>query len=900
MFSRFKYSKLAGISLLAVSMAAPPAMAQDASVDEVTVTGYRGSLAQAIDVKRNASGLVDAVVAEDIADMPDLNLAETLQRIPGISISRVNGEGRNITVRGLGSDFTRTRINGMEAMSTTGSTDSSGGANRGRGFDFNTFASELFNQLKVTKTNSASIEEGSLGATVDLRTAKPFDYEAGYTAVGSVQAGFNDLADEMNPRTSALASYSNDDKSFGVLLSMAYSDRKIVEEGFDSVRWQDSDFGSYPAGQSAATMGNNSGANHPRIPRFLNYEHDQERMGYTLSAQWAPQASTMVTFDYLSSSFDATRKENFAEFFLKTVSGMDVTSATVSGNQISQLTLNNPYSNVGGNSVLRLEGRLDELSTDFNQYTLNVEHDFSDTLKGTFLIGNAKSEHSNPVQTSVFFDQAIDVTGFSYDFGTNSNVPSMDFGNIDLTNPAHFEVSAFRDRPSEIDNTFDTIAADFEYKLNDDMSLLFGVNMKEYEHYYINRRRESGPTGGKVCEILTCADGRNGVAITSSMYETVSGFGDGLEGSGYPSSWISPDVNAVRSLLEIASLEAPIRISDNRTVKEEDTGFYAQIDFSTEVAGYPVRGDVGIREVTTDVTGTGWTAENGTTSQTTLEHSYDNSLPSLNLAIDASEDVIVRVGWAESLSRPSVSSLAPGGSLNTFSEPYSYNITNIDVAPFESTNTDLAIEWYFADESLLAVSFFDKELDSYNLASTSNELPFSQAGIPTSLVSADSTLGIALAAGQDPNVEINRKVNGSGANIDGYEIVYQQAFSNNTGIQFNYTKVDSDVIVGYSPNAYNATYYYEDEKVSARISVSDRDAYCYSKCDAGQEDRTVGGTTQWDFASSYAVDDSTELTFEVLNITDEEETLYVQNPKLVHLFKHSGVEYLIGVRKSFD
>jgi hypothetical protein len=146
-------------------------------LDTVTVTGYRASVEKALDIKRGEAGVVDAIVAEDIGKFPDLNLAESLQRIPGVVITREAGEGRNISVRGLGPEFTRVRINGMEALTTVGAGDQSGGTNRGRGFDFNVFASDLFSQLLVRKTASADVEEGSLGATVDLRTARPFDYD---------------------------------------------------------------------------------------------------------------------------------------------------------------------------------------------------------------------------------------------------------------------------------------------------------------------------------------------------------------------------------------------------------------------------------------------------------------------------------------------------------------------------------------------------------------------------------------------------------------------------------------------------------------------------------------------------------------------------------------------------
>src|SRR5262245_38666994 len=181
-----------GPSVLAMALAlgGGVAAAQDApqqpggaNEEEIVVTGFRGSLRQNLDIKRDANAFVDAITAEDIADFPDLNLAESLQRIPGVAIDRDSGEGRSITVRGLGGEFTRVRLNGLEALTTTGGKDGSGGNNRGRQFDFNIFASELFNRITVRKSTSAALEEGSLGATVDLRAARPFDYD-GFTLAG--------------------------------------------------------------------------------------------------------------------------------------------------------------------------------------------------------------------------------------------------------------------------------------------------------------------------------------------------------------------------------------------------------------------------------------------------------------------------------------------------------------------------------------------------------------------------------------------------------------------------------------------------------------------------------------------------------------------------------------------
>jgi iron complex outermembrane receptor protein len=208
-----------------------------APVEAVVVSGFRSSLEQSLDMKRQSLDASDSILAEDIAKFPDLNVSESLQRIPGITLARDQGEGRQISVRGLNSTFTRVRINGMEALATTGSEDVSGGSNRGRSFDFNVFASELFSQLTVHKTASAEVEEGSLGATVDLYTAHPFD-KPGFTFVTSGQAGYNDMSGAFNPRVAALVSDTFMGGRLGVLLSAAYQIQNANAAGSSSVRWQ--------------------------------------------------------------------------------------------------------------------------------------------------------------------------------------------------------------------------------------------------------------------------------------------------------------------------------------------------------------------------------------------------------------------------------------------------------------------------------------------------------------------------------------------------------------------------------------------------------------------------------------------------------------------------------------
>jgi iron complex outermembrane recepter protein len=206
------------------------------SLEEVVVTGYRKSLSTALDTKRDSIAAVDQIVADDIASFPELNLAESIQRIPGVAITRDAGEGRQISVRGLGPQFTRVRINGMEALTTIGTSDANGGTNRDRSFDFNVFAAELFNSITVHKTTSAQIDEGSLGATVDLRAPRPFDYPGLAFAAGG-KLGYNDLASSYNPRATLLLSDTFFDGKLGALISGAYAHRAIIDDGSSTVRW---------------------------------------------------------------------------------------------------------------------------------------------------------------------------------------------------------------------------------------------------------------------------------------------------------------------------------------------------------------------------------------------------------------------------------------------------------------------------------------------------------------------------------------------------------------------------------------------------------------------------------------------------------------------------------------
>jgi iron complex outermembrane receptor protein len=321
-----------GASVATLITMASAAYAADAGsnsgpIEEVTVTGFRGSLDRALDTKRNALDSSDSIYAEDIAKFPDLNLSESIQRVPGVALSRDEGEGKEIQVRGLNSTFTRVRINGMEAMSTVGAEDSQGGTNRGRAFDFNVFAADLFSAITVKKTASADLEEGSLGATVDLRTAKPFDYDK-FTLVLSAQAGYADQGGEFNPRASGLIADTFLGGKLGFLASFAIGSRDTLQLGFDTTRFENDNTAQNAAHSSPliAGCGTITGAQFQctATQRFGSVVYDgtplpgtatnaQQTTPFVASCSPALPPGTLPTTGFVAASSGLPNRENRGE-----------------------------------------------------------------------------------------------------------------------------------------------------------------------------------------------------------------------------------------------------------------------------------------------------------------------------------------------------------------------------------------------------------------------------------------------------------------------------------------------------------------------------------------------------------------------------------------------------------
>lgn len=969
-------SGLAVALSLGVSAAAAQSQEPAAEVDEVIVTGFRASLTAGLEAKRRDANVIDVIVAEDIADFPDLNLAEAIQRVPGVAIDRDAGEGRSITVRGLGSDFTRTRINGMEAQATAGGTDSSGGANRGRGFDFNVFASELFNSITVRKTAAAETEEGSLGATVDLQATRPFN-SRGFNMAASVQGGYNDLSENWNPRGAFLISNTfgaNDE--FGALFSVAYSERNILEEGFSSVRWAPA-VGTGSSGGFCSPLGlapqnpGNSGANGssaancstgnprpantpasvaayntanqsnvfiPRLPRYGRLTHEQERLGVTGAFQWRPAETTLLSLDVLYSKLAATRREDFLQ-------SMSFSRNAAAGGQTQVIVRDAAVENgmlvygLFDNVDIRSESRFDDLTTEFLQYSLTVEHDFSDRLRGSYYYGRAESDFDNPFQTTVTLDRR-DTDGFSWDFRGNPNAPVINYG-FDVTSPAAWSWSQtgspvprseIRIRPQGVDTLFESAQADIAWDAQDWLTLKAGVNWKTYGSRSFEFRRTDETVVPALPAGTTVADISN----------LLTGFGKNLIPGGTDTSWLRPDLNAIAALFNIycncdtgvpggnftlGSITVGNARGGNRYVSEEDLAFYVQADFNTELFNMPFRGNVGVRQVNTQLYAEGYSSTGGGTLVSGT-HEYDDTLPSLNLALEPVENLLVRFGVAKVMARPQINNslsganyLVPTTSLNATGPNFTATIGNVNLEPFRATTYDLSVEWYFAPESLLSFAYFYKDIDTY-IQVFRQDLPYSDL---TTLNPSAFAPGFCTGACSPSTIfQLTSAVNTEGGPLKGFEISYQQPFRflpgllSNTGVQLNYTHVESEIdycndalcstfvtadLISLSPRSWNATLYYEDDKFSARISGSAREGYIQNV--PGRNGNNIEGkleTFNLDASASYQLTEQVQLTFEAINLTDEFNHQFVGDGldrESTSVYHHTGRQYFVGARYRF-
>lgn len=894
-----------------------PRAKDDKSIEVIEVSSsFRDSLSNALNVKRQSDAAQDAILAEDIADFPDLNLAESLQRIPGVAISRAAGEGRQITVRGLGPDFTRVRINGMEAISTSGGTDQIGGANRGRGFDFNTFSSDLFSSLTVRKTASADVEEGSLGSTVDLRAARPFDFK-GFTFSASGQMGYNDLSKESDPKASFLVSDHFLNDKVGALFSLSYSERNLKDQGSSTVRWANvNDFGFYKGNATASELNTINNAFRPRLPRYDSYTHSMERLGASAAFQFRPSDDTHIDLDLLHAKTEQTRNEVFLSAALN-AGGNRPTTATAASSTTGRMNVldyfiddtNTMTYGAFQNATVRMENRYDELGTTFDQATLSASHWFNDVFKVDALVGMSKSKFDNPVQTTL----AIEKSGvdFSYDYrGGYRDDPLLTFG-AGAFDPTGWTSNSVRLRPLGAENQYDTAEVNFSYTLNDYVTLKAGVHYKDFSFETYESRRQAENAGG----IVYTAD-------LLKQYDS---------GLGPNPVWLIPDFAAVDAKYGIYSnsgnfvVSRDFRRDDNYSADEKTKGAYLMASWNTDLFDHSFWGNAGLRRVSTDQSSTAWATVGTTPTQVTADHDYSETLPSLNLNYEPWDDVIVRFGYAEVIARAGLGAIRPNVSVSVSGSARSISGGNPLLEPTRAKTYDLGLEFYFSDEAMLGLALFRKDIDSF--AQTLRETKvFTDTGLPiqAAIDACKAGPGYGDQFGCTENVDwsVTTPLNGPGGDLKGAEISYQMPFTflpefwNRFGFIGNYTYVKAQMdyvntagvvqatrdLTGLSRNTVAATLYYEHDKLNARVSLAKRSKYLTTPI--GRELNDMEGTNPTqniDASASYAINDQWKVSFEALNLTNEVDDQWVDSAgNRLTYYHETGRQYYLGLQYKFE
>lgn len=901
----FAVSTALALPQVAHAQAEEPQAAEEPEGDVIVVTGFRQSLEAALNVKKASVGAVDAIVAEDIAKFPDQNLAESLQRIPGISITRDGGEGRSITVRGLSSQFTRVRVNGMETIAT--SVDGAS-ANRDRAFDFNVFASELFSSLVVHKTAEASLDEGSLGAVVDLNTGNPLNGKAGLSGALSLVGSYNDLADTIGPRAAGMLSWRNDAGTFGVAVSAAYSKTKTLELGNNTVRWAQARFDGVD-GTNCFTTPNSGGsyvasaacdkaalAMHPRIPRYGQVAHDRERLGLTGSIQFAPTEATKFSIDGLYSKYDAVRAESWGEVLLRSNErSINVVNPVYdSNNNMIKATLNDAW--------VRTEAYRRESATEFYQVGATWDQEIGDRFRFTLLGGFSKSSADIPVETTIVFDDR-DAQGYSFDY-TNMAYPKLTFG-TSVTDPANFQLAEIRDRPSSVDNKFKTVQLRTEFDVTEGFKLKLGAVWRRYNFDVVSFTRDTAVCGNGGTSLVTSANGTIACSASSLFGPTaVYGFqatpalsqlftmGNAGQPAGNTNQWLIPNLPAATAFTGLYNRPLVLDAGNNRGVQETTKGAYFQIDANGELAGLKYALNAGVRYAKTDQSSYGLVSG----VNATVTRSYDDWLPSANLALFPTDDIILRAAIADVMTRPTLGSLTPGGSTDGFN----FRVTsgNPFLEPYRATNIDLAAEWYFAPGAVLSVAWFHKDVHTFTQSASVTGATFTQTGLPSSALLASSPAALNPALQSQPIWTLVTTVNGSGATLKGWELAAQvpfkaftDGFLGNFGIIANATFIKSDAnfnlqgpavtpggalqnvavtntLSNVSKEAYNGTLYYDDGTFSARVMVSHRGRYHEGASGTGNLLEGYGATTNLDASVRYKLTEWLEVSVEGNNLLD--------------------------------
>lgn len=886
---------LAILAGLAPTLHAQDTIEEDAeAVEIIEVTGIRGSLNQAISNKRAETLTTESISAEDIGKFPDLNLAESLQRISGVSITRDNGEGQQISLRGLGPSFARVLWHGVPiSTASDGGTDV--GANN-REFDFDVFSSDLFTRIEVSKSAAAHQVEGGVSGVVNLRSARPFDFSNGPNATVIYKHGFHELSDSNDPNFTAIVSNTFADDTFGALFGFTTQKRQVRVDGFESQDWVSQAANGFSYDLSD---GNNSGLSDtdldnlllPRLPRTEVQYGERDRISFVAALQYRPNDDLEVNLDILGANLDTQIQRHNLDVEIRSQNDLIPLNASADSNNIlNSITLQN--------ANRRSENRVVNQETEQLHIALSGTWYISDSLKVDAIVSNANSDYA--LREITFLARAID-TEVSINIPDGSTpIPEIS-SDIDITDPSNFVLDLVR--ANHVYREEEDTAAHIDVTWGDSVSnLRFGVAYNKFQRDNIYYRKTGGP------------DAMTDNVPPLEAIASVLPFDDYLDSlnatDGVFTNHLIINPNDTTDYFDFDQIEADstIREAGTHFAKETSLSGYVEANHITDFLNRELRMNAGTRLVSTDVDVSA--PFSGATLAFTS--SYTEVLPSFNLAWDVAEDVLVRLGAARTLTRPNVTSLVPNTSVGS---DYSVNRGNPELEPYLSNQIDVGVEWYFAEESILALSFYDKEISGF-IQNEGTSGPFSDSGVPISTLDpqiyANLTPDTIVDYVQPQNIPDTTK-------ITGFEVLYQQPLNfivDGLGAMVNYSKINGNTsfetgngvivpsnIVGLSDENYNLVLFYENERFSIRGSYSFRSDYTVSACCRNNQPflKMREGSGQLDMSATYVLPfaENVTLTLEGINLNENDEYTYFGDTRMLQRYVGTGRQIFVGARATF-
>ncbi|TMP56357.1 TonB-dependent receptor [Pseudoalteromonas sp. S1612] len=853
-----------GAGFTGAAFAADEVKVQD-DVEVIEVRGIRASNKENLNGKRFSNAVVDVVTAEDVGKFPDGDVGESLGRISGVSVSRQFGQGQQVSIRGASAQLTRTLLDGHTVASTSWFDQQA----VDRSFNYSLLPSELVGGLEVYKSSQANLVEGGIGGTVIVKTRKPLDLDAN-TVFASVKADYGTVSEETDPELSGLYSWKNNNETFGILAAGSLSEVDYQRNGIESS-------GGWSGGMAPTT-----------------FQQARERTAYNVAMQYQPSDSLVLGLTYTSLELDANNANSQIIIFPGDGS-CEQTNA--SGNCVSRTIDGN------GTAFFQTWARKASMKSDTVDFDWQYDAE-SFTFKGR--VGKTSADS--------------DVTTANYGMFTNNNSDLN--GSMDMTG----DVTKFNLANQSYDASIlpDTISPQTwapEYNPDSD------------EESYLNLDFEIPLDLGVVTAIKTglryadhkvVQDG-NAAIVNPDLVpvRNASAYYPGTvtAGGGFVIPEPDMDLMIADSLAMTEGYTA--RPQAYGTIEEENLAIYAMADF--DAGG--IRGNLGLRYISTDISSDYYDLSDEGVYDSTLstdKADYSEFLPSLNVVMDLADNVILRTSAAQVISRPNYADLFATRNLAGYTDnrPLNevLNTGNVGLSPFKAFQADIGVEWYFDDDAMLSVTYFTKEVSSF--ISTQQQTN-QQIGIDIPVYTTNPDAGEPPCGAQQYDCwTVSSSTNGTGGSIEGIEFQIQDSFDNGFGYSFNYTYSDAEapaenypdrvgVFSDSSKNSYNVVGFYENDDFSARLAYNWRSEFIIREAPGWYGNREHQAYGQLDFSATYSVTDYLDVTFEGINLTEEDSiqlgnndaSTSLPNPDLLNDFPVWSFEgearYKLGVTMRF-